>query len=322
MSEVLALEYRPKTFEEVIGQEITIKQIQSALENNTLGHALLFSGPRGTGKTTTARIIANCLNSELAENERALSISELDAASNNSVDHIRELSENIKYSTRGHRVVILDEAHMLTRNAWNAFLKTLEEPPPQVSFILVTTEFHKIPATIKSRCQLYEFREVDFGVIAQYLGDIVRDKEIDLDPKQILGVALKADGSVRDGLSLLQKFLSCEAAEDLSDSYFSLVSAVYSQDTTTALALVGEIRKSEEPRVIIQTLEKWFYWASLEAFGMKTPIRDKLPAGATDAFDLSHLQRLFEGCLAIERNFMATPNSKSVLDMGIISLCL
>lgn len=320
MNEVLALKYRPKSFDEVVGQENVVRQLRSALEAKTLGHALLFCGPRGTGKTTTARIIARELNPELSDAELSMVITEIDAASNTGVDNVRELIENLRYSTRGHKVIILDEAHMLSKNAFNALLKTLEEPPPNVSFILVTTEPHKLIATVVSRCQKYEFSEVALETLKNYYQDILEQEG--LSDVNVDAVALKAEGSVRDGLSLLQKSLSGEAHVDNSKNYFELVGAIYSQDVTTALNLVSELRKVEEARVIIQTLEKWFYWASLETFGMKTPIREYFGGDSNLQFDLSHLQRLFDSCLEIERSFTATPNSKIVLEMGVLKLCL
>lgn len=320
MSEVLALKYRPQTFEEVIGQATTINQIRSALEKGNLGHALIFAGTRGSGKTTTARIVAKALNND--DRFSSMCITEVDAASNNGVDDVRAITESTRYAIPGHRVIILDEAHMLSKNAFNALLKILEEPPPKVTFILCTTEPHKLMATVKSRCQIYEFHDVDVDTLITHYSMVAKKEGLDLEDSTISQVALRAEGSVRDGLSLLQKYVSGEDAEDHSDKYLALVSAIYSQDVATALDTVSQLRKSEEGRVIIQTLEKWFWYCSLEVFGMKTPIRDKLPEGSAKAFDLAYLQKLFGSCLEIERNFTATPNGKSVLEMGVISLCL
>lgn len=322
MSEVLALKYRPQTFDQVIGQPQTISQLKNALASGSLGHALIFSGTRGSGKTTTARIIARELNPGLSDAELSMVVTEIDGASNTGVDNVREIIENIRYARKGHQVIILDEAHMLSKNAFNALLKTLEEPPEGVSFILCTTEPHKLIPTVKSRCQGYEFKDVDVEVLEKYYAEVATGENLTLTPEDIRNVAIKAEGSVRDGLSLLQKYLSGEEAEDHTDKYLALVSAIYGQDTTTALEVVAELRKSEDARVIIQTLEKWFWWASLEAFGQKTPVRDKLPAGAAKALDLHYLQKLFRDCLDIERSFAATPNSKVVLEMGIIQLTL
>jgi len=321
MSDVLALRYRPKSFQDIIGQDRTVDQLRSALEKETLGHALLFSGPRGTGKTTTARIIAKQLNAGVSEAELAMNVIEIDAASHTGVDNVREIIENLRYNTRGHKVVILDEAHMLSKNAFNALLKTLEEPPPGVTFILVTTEPHKLIPTVRSRCQIYEFLEVGVQALYSYYTDIAQKESLNITPDQVYGVALKANGSVRDGLSILQKSLSGETEEDNSKEYFNLVGAIYSQDVTTALDIVSGLRKAEDARVIIQTLEKWFYWCSMETFGMRTPVREYFGEQEL-VFDLAHLQKLFDHCLDVERSFSATPNSKTVLDMGIIKLCL
>lgn len=322
MSDVLALKYRPQVFEEVIGQKETIKQLLGALKNHTLGHALIFSGTRGCGKTTTARIVARALNPELSNAELAMVVSEVDAASNTGVDSMRDLMESTRYSSKGHRVIILDEAHMLSKNAFNSLLKILEEPPSATTFILSTTEPHKLLATVRSRCQLYEFKDVDVEILEVHYKRVAELEGLDLTSEVLHDVAIRAEGSVRDGLTLLQKYLSGENVESNSSLYFELVSALYQADVSTALALVGELRQKEDSRVIIQTLEKWFYWSSLENFGMKTPARKHFPEGGEMIFDLDHLQNLFNVCLDVERNFSATPNSKSVLEMGIIRMSL
>jgi DNA polymerase III gamma/tau subunit len=200
-------------------------------------------------------------------------------------------------------------------------LKTLEEPPPATTFILSTTEPHKLLPTVRSRCATYEFTDVDVEILADHYKMVSDAEGLELTAEVVLDVAIKAEGSVRDGLTLLQKYLSGEAVESHASVYFDLVSALYQADVATALALVGDLRAKEDGRVIIQTLEKWFYWCSLENFGMKTPARQHFP-GDAPVFDLTHLQSLFNVCLDVERNFSATPNSKSVLEMGIIRLCL
>ena len=250
------------------------------------------------------------------EHRKHLVLTEIDGASNNGVDDVRELIETVRYSVEGHRVVIIDEVHMLSKSAFNALLKTLEEPPTGVTFILCTTEPHRLPDTVKSRCQIYEFQEVDITILANYYSEIMKKEGMDID---VDSAALHAEGSVRDGLSILQKSLSGEVSEDQSKKYFELVGSIYSQDVATSLHLVGELRKIEEARVIIQTLEKWFHWCSLENFGQRTPVRDFF--GESDIkFDLLHLQKLFDCCLEIERSFTLTPNSKIVLEMGIMKL--
>ncbi len=336
MSEVLALKYRPQIFAEVIGQEGTVQQITAALDNGKLGHSLLFSGTRGTGKTTLARIVAkalNCENREGAEPCREcgpcksieaganLAVTEIDAASNTGVDSIREIIEQIRYSAAGlHRVVILDEAHMLSKNAFNALLKTLEEPPKGVTFILLTTEPNKLIPTVVSRCQKYEFHDVELEILKEHYKTIAEAEGLPITEEGLNKLALSAEGSVRDGLTILQT--TGEAASDSSKEFFNLVGAIYNQDVITALDVIQELRKANEPRTIIQMLEKWFYWGSLEAFGVRTPIRDYFNGDAASNFDLSRLQELFDRCLEIERNFTATPNSKIVLEMGIMKLTL
>ncbi|MBD3261002.1 MAG: DNA polymerase III subunit gamma/tau [Candidatus Altiarchaeales archaeon] len=322
MSEILALKYRPHDFESVVGQTETVRQISGALKKGSLGHALIFAGTRGCGKTTTARIVARHLNPELSDAELGMVVMEVDAASNTGVDNVRELIDNIRYSTKGHKVIILDEAHMLSKNAFNALLKTLEEPPPGVTFILSTTEPHKLLPTVRSRCQLYEFKDVDVDTLVEHYRKVSKEEGLDLADEVLHDIAIRAEGSVRDGLTILQKHLSGEEVESNASTYFELVSALYQGDVATSLALVSELRKKEDARVIIQTLEKWFYWCSLENFGSRTPARQHFPEGQNLVFDLTHLQNLFNICLDVERNFAATPNSKSVLEMGIISLCL
>lgn len=327
-SDVLALKYRPQCLDTLIGQDQTRDQLKRSLQRGTLGHALLFCGTRGTGKTTTARIVARELNRQISDEDwpklSTLVVSEVDAASNTGVDNVREIIENIRYSTQGHKVVILDEAHMLSKNAFNALLKTLEEPPPGVTFILSTTEPHKILPTVISRCQRYEFGEIDKDHLFWLYRNIVNDEGVgdNFSNEVIEKIAIQAQGSARDGLSILQKIISeDEIQPDNSKDYFSLVSAIYQGDATTSLAILKELRKMEDARLIIQTLENWFYHCSLESFGMKTPVRDYFE-GKQLSFDLSHLQRLFDTCLEIERSFTATPNSKIVLEMGIIKLTL
>ena len=334
MSVVLALKWRPQVFAEVKGQEGTVQQLTSALTEDKLGHSLLFSGTRGTGKTTVARILAKALNCENTKGVEPcrecgpcksieaganLAVTEVDAASNTGVDNVREIIEQIRYSAAGlHRVVILDEAHMLSKNAFNALLKTLEEPPSGVTFILVTTEPNKLLPTVVSRCQKYEFQDVDLETLKEHYRTVAEAEGLPITEEGLNKLALTAEGSVRDGLTILQT--TGEAASDSTKEYFKLVGAIYNQDVVTALDVVQELRKVNEPRTVIQMLEKWFYWCSLESFGMKTPVRDYF--GDTSSFELGRLQNAFKTCLEIERNFTATPNSKIVLDMGIIKLCL
>lgn len=217
--------YRPKNFEDVIGQEHITKTLQNQISNNQIGHAYLFTGSRGTGKTSVAKIFAksvNCLNPirgsscETCENckrleqENDINIIEIDAASNNKVDDIRQIREKVKFMPVGakYKVYIVDEVHMLSDSAFNALLKTLEEPPPYVIFILATTEVHKLPQTILSRCVRFDFRLVSAQELIKRLAKIFDTEKIKYDEESLKIIAAAGEGSVRDTLSIADSIAS------------------------------------------------------------------------------------------------------------------
>jgi len=222
---VLARKWRPKTFDDLIGQEYITQTLKNAISTGKIAHAFIFSGPRGVGKTSTARIVAkalNCINgptsepcsncsfcNEIAEG-KSLDVIEIDAASHTGVNDVREIIENIKYlPTSGkNKIYIIDEVHMLSQSAFNALLKTLEEPPPHVLFILATTEVHKIPATILSRCQRYDFKKVAVGKIKEQLASITSKEKINLQDETLYIISQEADGSLRDALSLMDQLIA------------------------------------------------------------------------------------------------------------------
>lgn len=210
---VSALKYRPQTFKDVVGQQAITNTLLNAIENNHLAQALLFCGPRGVGKTTCARILAKKINQDGKENQDedfAFNIFELDAASNNSVDDIRNLTDQVRIPPQvgKYKVYIIDEVHMLSPAAFNAFLKTLEEPPKHAIFILATTEKHKIIPTILSRCQIFDFKRITVKDAADYLKYIAENQGIEAEDTALHIIAQKADGAMRDALSIFDRVVS------------------------------------------------------------------------------------------------------------------
>lgn len=233
--QVLALKYRPQTFDDVVGQAHVTTTLTNAINSNRVAHAILFTGPRGTGKTTIARILAKAMNCKQGTSPAPCNqckictdiidghcsdVFEIDGASNNSVDQIRDLRENVTYmpSTAKYKIYIIDEVHMLSTAAFNALLKTLEEPPDHVMFIFATTEVHKIPATILSRCQRHDLGRISLDLIAGHLNHLCEQEGYTIDNATIDLVAREADGSIRDSLSLLDRILSSSGSLEIDHS--------------------------------------------------------------------------------------------------------
>ncbi len=258
---VSARKYRPRRFDEVVGQGAITKTLENAIEKNQLAQALLFTGPRGVGKTTCARILAKRINQtegqEYPDEDFAFNIFELDAASNNSVDDIRNLIDQVRIPPQvgKYKVYIIDEVHMLSQSAFNAFLKTLEEPPPHAIFILATTEKHKIIPTILSRCQIYDFRRIEVKDIKDYLKKIAEKEGIEADDDALLLIARKADGALRDALSLFDRLASSgngkltgtSVAEDLHildfDTYHEMTEYILRNNITEILLALDKLVK-------------------------------------------------------------------------------
>lgn len=210
---VSARKYRPQTFKDVVGQQAITNTLQNAIENNHLASALLFTGPRGVGKTTCARILARKINQvgyDDPNEDFTFNVFELDAASNNSVDDIRSLIDQVRIppQTGKYKVYIIDEVHMLSTSAFNAFLKTLEEPPKHAIFILATTEKHKLLPTILSRCQIFDFKRITVKDAKEHLAEVAKSQHIIFEEEALHIIAQKADGAMRDALSIFDRVVS------------------------------------------------------------------------------------------------------------------
>ena len=292
---VLARKYRPATFEELIGQGAMVRTLENAINTGRLAHAFILTGVRGVGKTTTARLIAktlNCVGEDgqgditatpcgkcdnciaIAES-RHVDIMEMDAASRTGVDDIREIIDSVRYAPVSARfkVYIIDEVHMLSKNAFNALLKTLEEPPPHVKFIFATTEIRKLPVTVLSRCQRFDLRRVDSETLIKHLSKVTAQEGVKIDDQALIMIARASEGSVRDGLSLLDQAIahgggdvSAEQVRDmlgLADraKILDLIKAVMSGDAPQALSIFAEqFSLGADPAIILKDLAEVTHW--------------------------------------------------------------
>src|SRR3990167_4426385 len=267
---IFARKFRPQTFDEIIGQEPVAETLKNAILKNRVAQSFLFTGSRGVGKTSTARILAKSLNCEKGPTPTpcnqctacteitggsSLDVLEIDGASNRGIEEIRNLRENVKFKpvTGRYKVYIIDEVHMLTGEAFNALLKTLEEPPGHVKFIFATTEVHKVPLTILSRCQRFNFKRIPIEVMAKKLKEVARDEKIKISEGAVFLIAKQAEGSLRDAESLLDQLASFAEAEikesDIafslglteSDIYFSLLESLKERDSKTILRTMAQV---------------------------------------------------------------------------------
>ncbi len=287
---VLARKYRPSDFSGLIGQEAMVRTLRNAIAQNRLAHGFMLTGVRGIGKTTTARILArafNCATGPTADpcgrcehcraiaEDRHVDVIEMDAASRTGIDDVRELIDGVRYRPVSARfkIYIVDEVHMLSEKAFNALLKTLEEPPPHVKFIFATTEIRKVPVTVLSRCQRFDLRRIEAAELARHFAGIAKAEGVEIAPEALALIARAADGSARDGLSLLDQAIAMAAgpvtAEQVRDmlgladrgQLFDLFAATMSGKAAEALALLGQLHRSgADPAIVIGDLLELTHW--------------------------------------------------------------
>jgi DNA polymerase III subunit gamma/tau len=268
--EVIARKWRPQNFEDVIGQQHITDTLRNEIEQARIAHAFLFAGIRGIGKTSTARILAKALNCQQSDaptatpcnqcdacvaikQGAATDVMEIDGASNRKIEHIRELRENIKFapSKFRYKVYIIDEVHMLTKEAFNALLKTLEEPPTHAIFILATTDAHKVPITITSRCQRFNFRAVGYGELGRTLRKITDTEAIAIDDQSLLYIAKRAEGSIRDAQSILEQVISYCGPTITQDRVADLLGIVGSE----SIQAISDAMLTGEAETIVDVIQ-------------------------------------------------------------------
>ena len=355
--QVIARKYRPQTFDEIIGQEPIVRTLKNALEQNQVAHAYIFSGTRGVGKTTTARILAKALNCEKGPTVKpcgqcppcreiaagtAIDVLEIDAASNRGIDEIRELRATVRYLPARDpvKVFIIDEAHMLTTEAFNALLKTLEEPPPRVLFILATTEPQKLPSTIHSRCQSFHFRTVGFQEILGVLARVAREEKAQVEPEALAVMTRAAEGSLRDALSILDQALAYCGAKVAAAQVRELLGVVEAEVLEQFVAAISG-QSSEKMLRLVDALVcdghnlQYFCKEALRHIRNLLVVRIGGPAAelaeaageerrqleaAAGQFSEEDLLRFFNVLLRTEGELRWSPHPRLHLELGLLKL--
>jgi DNA polymerase-3 subunit gamma/tau len=350
---VLARRYRSQSFDEVVGQEAIAKTLKTAIATDRVAHAYLFCGTRGVGKTSTARIFAKAINTpgdkpkDVAEaimRGQDTDVIEIDAASNNSVDSARELIANSVYRPLrgGKKIYIIDEVHMLSTAAFNALLKTMEEPPDHVVFILCTTETHKVPATIQSRCQRFDFRNIPTAQIAKHLGEVLKEEKISAEPELVHMVARLGNGSMRDALSLMDRLLASgekkitlRLLEELLglpsvELVDNLIAAIADGEPGRALGAADELlKRGQSPEQVLSTLaERFRDLMVIAACGAETELVElagesrRAAAEQASRFDAPALTHLIALCDSVHRSMRAGGSVRALFDAAVVRLSL
>ena len=357
MYQVIARKYRPQSFDDVVNQEHVKTTLENAITQNRIAHGYIFSGQRGTGKTTVARILARCLNCVQGPTTKpcgvcascteitaggTVDVIEIDAASNRGIDDMRELRENVRYQPARDRykIFIVDEAHQITSEAFNALLKTIEEPPPWAVFVLCTTEAHKIPATIASRCQHFSFRSVDFDDLIARMAWICGQEGIEADAEALAVLAAAGEGSVRDSLSALDQAIACcgvklNAAEVRAllgafsiESLEKISMALLESDSRRMLEVVDELeRNGQNLQHFSRELARYFRnllvaricGADTRLVAASAAQREKL-AGIAGHFSEEDLTRYLQLSLDLFRDLQSSLQPRFHLEIGLVRL--
>jgi DNA polymerase III subunit gamma/tau len=355
---VLARKYRPKIFADLIGQDTMVRVLSNAFATGRIAQAYMLTGVRGVGKTTTARLIARALNyptgatmdmpeltaqCEAILESRHIDVIEMDAASNTGVDNMREIIESVRYAPVEARskVYIIDEVHMLSKSAFNALLKTLEEPPPHVKFIFATTEIRKVPVTILSRCQRFDLKRLDAGLLAQHYGKICQLENVEVDEESLRLIARAAEGSVRDGLSLLDQAIAFGDGKVKSEDVLvmlgvadrtrviDLFEAVMAGDAAMAVAEMAlQYEGGADPQTILGDLADFTYWVTLlrispvtaERDSSRTALEKSKGKAFADQLSLPHLARAWQMLLKGLGETANAPRPEQAAEMVLIRL--
>lgn len=356
--QALYRQFRPETFSDLVGQEAIVTALKNQIVNNRTAHAYLFCGTRGTGKTTTARILSRAVNCENPNNgepcnecpscrsiieNTAIDVVEIDAASNTSVDNVRQIREEVVYLPMSlkKKVYIIDEVHMLSGGAFNALLKTLEEPPEYAIFILATTEYHKVPATILSRCQRFDFKRISGATIAQRLKYVCNESGSEFEDDAIAAVAYAADGSMRDGLSILEKCLSFSSEKLTAEAVgkvlgtvddkdlFAISTALAGKDAATVISVCEKtIADGRDPLLLTVYLMEHFRCIMVSALVKDASEilqtnneRTRAFAVESQKFSLPQIITILKSLTNVYKSQKETPNPKMMLEIGLAAIC-